>query len=57
LIKRLEEKGIALFSKLQSFKKKNTRGTSSPFSMISVRVLPRAEPDWTSSLRRSPDER
>ena len=34
-----------------------TNGTRSPFSMISVSCFPRSEPDLTSSLRRSPDER
>lgn len=34
-----------------------TRGTSSPRSMTAVSCWPRAEPDWTSSRSRSPDDR
>ena len=34
-----------------------TRDTSSPFSIISFNCLPRSDPEATSALRRSPDER
>ena len=34
-----------------------TKDTRSPFSMMALRRLPRSEPDLTSSLRRSPDDK
>ena len=34
-----------------------TNGTSSPFFMISSKVFARSEPDLSSSLRRSPDDK